>query len=105
MANAAGLGAVKARLRKKPSGSIGSFTRVSANTNAASSATAPASSATIAVLPQPCLVAAQQREHEQEEAAAEKHLADPVDPAGERVARFLDAHQRGPRSRSGRAGC
>src|SRR4029450_8217253 len=44
---------VNSLIRKRPSGSIGSFTRSSMPTNATSSTAAPASSATIAGLPQP----------------------------------------------------
>src|SRR3954470_16087364 len=53
MANAATCAPVKARVRKSPSGSIGSATRESTAMNATRKATAPASSATIAVLVQP----------------------------------------------------
>ena len=68
------------------------------STNAISATAAPISSATICVAGPAELVAAQEREDEQEQAGGQRDLAGPVDAVRARVARLLDLRARDPQA-------
>ena len=80
---------VKARMRNSPSGSIGCLTRASIAMNALEEGDGAAQLGEDRRARPALVVAAQQREHEQEQAGGQREQAGHVDAAGVRVLRLL----------------
>ena len=93
-----------AGLRNSVRSSIGRSCARSTSTKAISSTAEPISSATICGRAPAVVVAAHEREHEQEQRGGEGDEADPVDAACVRVARLLHLRERERRPRRSRSG-